>query len=309
LVARPGVIRAVTGADVSLRIAAVDAANHVASAQGTLDAHVDPPSLGIFRDGRFTALEPGTGRIVLHTGRIAGEVSVEVMRTPARVTIVPPNPNVEKGSAIDLDARAFDPRGYRLALPSLLPWETNGGSVDAHGLYHAGVRDAKVSVRIGDALADALVTVGSHEMPLPFLDRARFVTMPRGGEGSLERDPACGSCLTLTYAFGGNERAAYAMSDLPLPSHTIGLAFDVLDDGSASRLRVALRNAINEDVFLDATVLDRPGWRHVTVHWTGETAEVSRLLGIYVLPPKGMELSSGEIGLRNVRAIVAGQTR
>jgi len=81
----------------------------------------------------------------------------------------------------------------------------------------------------------------------------------------------------------------------------------VLDDGGAARLKVALRNAINEAVFLDATRLDSPGWRHVVVRWSGETAEVARLLGIYVLPPKGMDVSSGQVEIRNVRAVIAGQ--
>lgn len=308
LVAQPGVIRAVTGADVPVRIAAVDAANHVASTQERLDAKVDPPSLGIFRNGRFTALQSGTGNIVLHSGRIAGNVSVEVLRTPARTTILPANPNVEKGATIALTARALDARGYHLSLPVLLPWETKDGFVDAHGVYRAGARDGTVTVRIGESAASTLVTVGSHETALAFSDRAHFSTMPRGGEGSLARDPSCATCLTLNYAFSGTERAAYAMADVPLPPHTIGLAFDVLDDGGGARLRVALRNAINEDVFLDATLLDTPGWRHVVVKWSGETAEVARLLGIYVLPPKGMQVSSGQIGLRNVRAVVAGQS-
>ncbi|HEY1977942.1 MAG TPA: phosphodiester glycosidase family protein [Candidatus Baltobacteraceae bacterium] len=308
LVAQPGVIRAVTGADVPVRIAAVDAANHVASTQAPLVAKVDPPSLGIFRDGRFTALQPGTGNIVVRSGRVAGDVSIEVLRTPARTTILPPNPNVEKDGTIALSVRAIDARGYHLSLPALLAWETKDGYVDAHGVYRAGARDSTVSLRIGDGLASTLVTVGSHESTLAFADHAHFTTMPHGGPGSLDRDPSCGSCVALNYSFSGSERAAYAMADLPLPPHTIGLTFDVLDDGSASRLRVGLRNAINEDVFLDATTLDAPGWRHVTVHWSGETAEVARLLGIYVLPPKGMEVSSGQIVLRNVRAVVAGQS-
>jgi phosphodiester glycosidase len=307
LVARPGVIRAVTGADVSLRIAAVDSANHVASTQERLDAKVEPASLGIFRNGRFTALHPGLGNIVLRSGRLSGDVSIEVLSTPAKTTIVPANPNVEKGGTIALAARALDARGYHLSLPPLLPWETKNGYVDAHGVYRAGSRNSTVTVRIGASVAGTLVTVGSHEAALAFADRARFVTMPHGGSGSLNRDPSCGSCLALSYAFSGNERAAYAMADLPLPLHTIGLSFDVLDDGSGSRLRVALRNSINEDAFLDATPLDAPGWRHVTVRWSGETAEAARLLGIYVLPPKGMELSTGRIVIRNVRAVIAGQ--
>jgi hypothetical protein len=133
------------------------------------------------------------------------------------------------------------------------------------------------------------------------------MTLPHGGQGSLERNADCGSCLTLSYAFDAGERAAYAMADLTLPAHTIGLEFDVLDDGSASRLRIALRNAINEDVLLNATGLDQPGWRHVVVRWATENGEASKLLAIYILPPKGMEVSSGEIELRNVRAVVAGE--
>ena len=79
------------------------------------------------------------------------------------------------------------------------------------------------------------------------------------------------------------------------------------DDGSAARLRVALRNTINEQILVDATVLDQPGWRHVVVRFPPEAAQPAKLTAIYVLPPKGMQLSDGEIGLRNVRAIVAGQ--
>lgn len=307
LVARPDVIRAVTGADVPVHVAAVDASNHVAASEEPLTVTVNPPSIGIFRDGRFTALESGTGTISLHSGRMSGSVSVEVMRTPARTAIVPATLNVEKDGTLDLAARAYDARGYRLALPSLLPWETNAGSVDARGEFHANGHDANVVVHVGESVATAKITVGSHEVALPFAERAHFVTLPHGGDGSLERDAQCVGCLTLNFAFGANERAAYAMTDLPLPQHTIGLAFDVLDDGSASRLRVGLRNAINEDVFLDATLLDQTGWRHVVVRWSGETAEVARLLAIYVLPPKGMELSSGQVVLRDVRAIVAGE--
>ncbi|HEU5478709.1 MAG TPA: hypothetical protein VFU90_02700, partial [Candidatus Tumulicola sp.] len=59
-------------------------------------------------------------------------------------------------------------------------------------------------------------------------------------------------------------------------------------------------------VLLDATRLDRPGWRHVVVRFP-PGAEITRLIAIYVLPPKGMQLSSGQIEVRNVRAVIAGQ--
>ena len=46
------------------------------------------------------------------------------------------------------------------------------------------------------------------------------------------------------------------MAEIPLPPGTIGVSFDVNDDGGNARLRVAIRNSINEDLFVDATALD-----------------------------------------------------
>ncbi len=307
LVSRPSVVRALTGGDIPLRIAAIDAASHVASTDAPIGGSVEPPSLGTFRDGRFIAAMPGEGRILLHSGRIGGEVQVEVVHAAARVAILPLDPNTERNGTLALQARAFDAHGYHLTLPPFLPWQANAGSIDARGIYHAAQHDANVQVRIGDAVAVTRVTVGSHDVALPFAEHAHFVTLPHGGAGTLERGTDCGSCIMLNYVFSSDERAAYAMTDLTLPEHTIGLEFDVLDDGSDSRLRVALRNAINEDVLLTAATLDQSGWRHVVVRWGSEIGEKTRLLAIYVLPPKGMEVSSGEVELRNVRAVVAGE--
>jgi hypothetical protein len=308
LVARPGVIRAVTGAEVPVRVAAVDAANHVTGNGGETSASVQPASLGILRDGIFTALQDGNGTIVLRNGRLTGKVAVEVTRTPAAVAIAPAKPNVERDGTVALTVRAYDPHGYRLALPQFLPWSATAGSIDARGLFRAQNRDAEIAVKIGEAGATTHLTVGSHEVGLPFADRVHFMTIPHGGSGAAEHDTGeCGSCVSLRFTFDGNVRAAYAMSDVALPDNTIGLAFDVKDDGSDARLRVALRNSINEDILADATVLDTAGWRHVVVHFPAESAQADRLVAIYALPPKGVQLSDGEIVIRNVRAIVAGQ--
>jgi hypothetical protein len=306
LVARPSVIRALPGAVVALRLAAVDAANHVVPPAETIAATVVPPSLGRVSGDRFVALGSGSGHIVLRGGALAGSIPVEVERSPARVAIAPPDPNVEKNETLQLAARAYDARGYALELPSLLAWSATAGSIDSRGEYHAGAGNADVSVAIGDASAHVRVTIGSHEVTLPFAEHARFVTSPHGGEGSVERDSACATCFRLTYAFAGNERAAYAVAELPLPAGTVGLSFDVDDDGSGARLRVAVRNSINEDLFVDGTTLTGSGWRHASVRFPPEAAQPVKLVAIYLLPPKGMEESNGSIGLRNVRAIVAG---
>jgi Phosphodiester glycosidase len=306
LVARPGVIRAIDGAEIPLRVAAVDAANRVAASSAALHAVVQPADLGIFHNGTFVALHPGNGRLILSDDRLNGNVPIEVAASPARTKIMPARPNVDPNGTIVLAARAFDARGYPLTLPALLRWNAMGGSIDRRGQFRAGAHNADVSVRIGSALASARVTVGSHEVALPFAERARFVTLPHGGQGSLAKDAGCGSCVRLSFSFGGGERAVYAMADVPLPAGTIGLTFDLQDDGSAARVRIAVRNEINEETLVDATQLGQPGWRTVAVRFESDI-QGTRLTAIYVLPPRGIELSQGSIVVRNVRAIVAGQ--
>jgi phosphodiester glycosidase len=306
IVARPGIVRALPGAQVPLRFAAVDAANHASGSSNSLVATVDPPQLGTFQNGRFIAGHPGHGRIVARDGSLHGEIPIEVWPSPDHVTILPRIANVERNGSIDLSAIAVDARGYSLATPSELAWSASSGHIDSRGRFVAGPHNAQVSVRIGAIKTTTQVTVGSHEVDLGFAQRARFVTIPHGGPGDLVRG-SCSTCVTLDYAFGSGERAAYAMATVPLPPGAIGLAFDVLDDGSGSRVRVALRNSINETSLVDATPLDTPGWRHVVVKFAPEGLAPNQLVAIYILPQKGLQLSSGRIVLRNVRAIVAGQ--
>ncbi|MBV9233870.1 MAG: phosphodiester glycosidase family protein [Candidatus Eremiobacteraeota bacterium] len=306
LVARPSAVRAVSGAQVPLRVTAVDAANHVVTGAGPIATIVVPASLGNVAKASFVAGRPGLGHLVLHDRRLRGVVDLEVLGAPARIELYPRRPNVDPNGTVALKAGAYDADGYPLALPPTLRWSATAGAIDGRGVYRAAAHDARVSVRIGNALASTRVTVGSHEVALPFAPRARFVTHPSGGAGSVARGYGCGSCVALSFTFSGSERAAYAVSDLPLPADTIGLRFDVHDDGSAARLRVDVRNQINEDVLLDATQLGEPGWRTVTLRFSPDTDAV-RLFSFYVLPTKGIELSEGSLIIRNVRAIVAGQ--
>lgn len=306
LVARPQIVRALVGAAIPLRVAAVDAADHVAAGGNAIAATVSPPNLGVYRNGIFVALHSGVGRLTLRGASLKGDVSVEIAGTPARSTITPTRPNVDLNESIALAAHAYDARGYALALPPMLHWSASSGSVDPTGRFRAGSRNAAVTVRIGTTVASARVTVGSHDVALPFASSARFVTVRRGGAGSVTANAGCGSCVRLTFSFGNGERAAYAVANLPLPEDTIGLAFDLQDDGSAGRVRVAVRNEIDEDVLLDAAQLGTPGWHTVVVRFPTDT-QAARLNSVYVLPPKGVELSEGSIVLRNVRAIVAGR--
>ena len=144
-------------------------------------------------------------------------------------------------------------------------------------------------MRIGDTLTAARVTVGSHDEALPFAQLAHFVTIPHGGAGQLAKDAGCGSCVALRFAFSGNERAAYAMADVPLPNDTIGLTFDLQDDGSAARLRVAFATKSTRTFCSMQPASARPAGGRSSVRFPPDT-QASRLIAIYVLPSKGIEL-------------------
>lgn len=305
LIARPSVIRAVPGADVPLRIAAVDAFYHATQSSGPVDYTVVPPSIGTVRDGVFLAARAGVGRLLLHGDGLRGAVPLEIDAAPAVTRVSPERPNVQEHQTIALTASAYDARGFPLALPSALPWRTSAGTIDDRGIFRASAGDANVSVRIANAVAATRVTVGEHDVALPFAAYAHFVTLPHDGPGALSKADGCGSCLGLRFSFAADERAAYAMANVPLPDDTIGIKFDLHDDGSAARIRLSFRNEIDEDVLLDATQLGQNGWRSVVVRFPSG-ARAARLEAIYVLPDKGIELSEGNVVLRNVRAIVAG---
>jgi hypothetical protein len=237
LVAQPNTLRAVPGASLDLRIAAIDEADRVVTNSPPISATVVPSSLGTYRDGTFVARAAGSGELILRSGSLSGSIPIDVTNEPARLVVLPEHPNVARGGEIRLSARAFDARGFPVALPPALAWTSNGARIAPNGMLEAGARDAAVALRVGHTTAGTIVTVGSHEIALPFAKGAAFMTVPRDGDGSVAA--GADGVVELRYTLSPTERAAYAVTELPLPSGTIALSFDVRDDGSvrASALR------------------------------------------------------------------------
>ena len=127
---------------------------------------VEPRSLGDVRDGVFYARHAGSGRIALRGGALKGTVALNVLAAPARLSIEPPDANVDNRGTLQLFAHAADARGYPLTLPKTLSWSTTAGSIANDGLFHAATGNARVTVHVGTASVQALVTVGSHEVAL-----------------------------------------------------------------------------------------------------------------------------------------------
>lgn len=304
LLAQPQIVRALPGAAVGVRFAAADAFDRVVDDSTPIETRVEPSTLGTYRDGVFSASGAGEGAIVAHEGAFVLRVPVQIVADPARVVIFPREPSVAQGGRINLRARAYDAQGYSLALPAALPWRASGGTIAEDGTLSAGSGDALVSLLLGDHLADARVTVGFHDESL--VTAPSFMSVPAGGEGSAGRSPDCPDCTQLRYALGPQERAAYLVTSVELPDRSVAVDFDVFGDGHGERLKIALRNAINEEVLLPAATLDRTGWQHVDVHLPQNLAQPARLIAIYVIGANGAESIAGAIDVKGLHAVVAG---
>jgi Phosphodiester glycosidase len=304
LVAQPLAVRALPGATVAVRFAATDTEEHVVPSAWPINVRVEPATLGTYANGIFTASHAGDGSLVARAGALALRLPVHVDEDPARVVILPQDPSVAQGGHLNLQARAFDTQGYAIALPAQLPWRAQGGSIDAGGTLAVGSADALVSLLLGNHLADAHVTVGFHDAVLE--TKPAFMTVPRGGAGNAGPSDECAGCLELNYALDATERAAYLVTDTTLPQRSVAIAFDVRDDGQGAQLKLALRNAINEEILLAVGPMDRAGWRSVIVHLPQGLAQPARLVAVYVIGANASATAHGRIVIKNLRAVVAG---
>jgi hypothetical protein len=311
IVSTPQTIRALPRAHVPLRIALSDEGGHrVQNCTCVLREYVVPRDAGELRNGEFIAgSRAQDAAIDVSEAGLHASIPVHVIASPAAVDVVPLSPDVQPRGSLKLQARAFDGNGYPIALPAALPWETTDGTIDSAGNFVAGVKDALVSVRIGDVQGTQAVTVGDHDQLLPFANLASFSTYPHDLPGGIDRT-ACAACVTLRYDFSGAERAAYANAVIPLPERALGISADVKGDGNGETLRVAVVNAIDERFLYTIGTIDWTGWRHVERRFPAELPQPVTLKSIYVIgrigtvPPVE---SIGSVTLRNVRVILAGR--
>jgi hypothetical protein len=305
IVAAPPMIHAMPAARVPLRVAFADRSDRVVNDAAPVDIEVEPETLGKVEAGAFVASQPGTGRIVIRSGSFAHEIPVEVTADPARVEILPRDPSAALNGTVTLHAQAFDAHGYALAMPASLPWRALHAAIDPSGTLQAGSSNALVSLLLGDHLANASVSVGYHDEPLHDLF-PRVLTVPRDERASVTEHDPCATCTSLAYDLSSTERAAYLVLEAPLPPQTVAIGFDVFDDGSGALLKLALRNAIDEDVLLSVGPLDHPGWRTVNVRLPADLAQPARLTAIYVIGAHAGTNAQGTIAIRALHAVLAG---
>jgi hypothetical protein len=313
LAVQPLRLEVLAGARLPLHAVATDDAGHPQAAADALTAA--PSSLvSLAPDGTLTAGErPGRGILKIARGALTAEVPFEVFAAPAALRIEPAFPNPEPGGQTGLRAVATDAAGFPIAVDGRVRWSAVTGRVSPDGTHVAGRTDDVVTARVGTAEANLAVPVGRHEVALDALSRAggpgdpwRFSTVPAHGPGALAND---GGALALSYDFTGDERAAIASAELPLPGRPLELAVEIRGDGSGAGLRLAFTNGDRERV--GATLVKRidwNGWKNVSMRLPLRATPPLVLTGITVINSLGTPQvhASGAIAFRNLRIVLAG---
>jgi exopolysaccharide biosynthesis protein len=313
LYSTPQVVRAMPGSRVPIHIALTDAAGHPARCTCSVQMRVVPASAGRIDAGTFIAgTHSGTAAISIAAGTLHSLIPVHVIAAPAYAVILPEHPALRAGESMQLQVHAFDSRGYPVAIPSQLDWESTDGQIDDTGMFTAQNHDARVRIMLGSLGVTQSVTVGEHAIPLALGQYAQFGSAPRGGPGGLDKDTPCQGCVTLHYNFTGQERAAYANASMPLPQRVLALTADVFGDGNGATLRVALNNAINERFLYTVATVDWRGWRHVEFRLPQSLPQPITFKSLYVINrvgPSAPVKAAGAIAIRNTRVILAGSAR
>ena len=252
----------------------------------------------------------GTGHLVLRSGAVRQEIPLAVLAEPAHLHLAPPNPVVTANGELTLHLVATDAAGDPLGLPSTVTWSAEGGTIDAGGRLHVGTRNVAVHARVGAATLHAAVSVGEHDVSLPIIDapnvsRWSFMTVPRGGPGSLSDDGG----LRLAYDFTGDERAAYARAHVELGGLPESIGIDIDGDGHGAAVRATIVDAHNQTASLTFTrAIDWIGTRHCVARIPPALTPPLTVTHFYVVGTLNDTPvhASGAITLRHARVVFAG---
>jgi hypothetical protein len=264
------------------------------------------------------ARSAGLGTLHVRSAGLEADVPVIVDAAPARLRIVPAAPNPEPGSSVAFRALGADRAGAPLAVDGALDWSASAGSVSQDGRFTAGASDATVTARSGTLMASVVVRVGRSTAEVDAFGTGRtwtFRTLPAGGPGSAESEPAAAGAaadLRLSYDFTQAVRAAYATTRMPLPGQPLGLALDVEGDGSGVALRASIETADGDGLAVTlARRVDWTGWRRCHAVLPPTAVAPLALRSLYALPALGGPVSrrAGSLGLRNLAVVVAGTSR
>jgi len=151
------------------------------------------------------------------------ETSVTVAQTGTQLTLTPTSATLAKGGTQAFSAQAFDQFGVAMVTPPTFVWSTDGGSIDASGLFTAGATTGNftVSVALGVLSESADVTITGER-----LETWRAAHFSAGeASGNAQDFDGDGLSNLVEYALGSDPRVINASPAVTLESGYLTMNF------------------------------------------------------------------------------------
>lgn len=159
-------VETVPDATIPVSVYATDAEDNPAA--GTVTATVEPPSLGTWSNGRFTATRAGDGELIARDGNVTTTQKIEVVGSLMTLTVAPDKPDLNNGQTQQFTLSGTDAQGNAVQIPpQAATWsvaDSKVGSVSASGLFTAAANGGgltDVTATVDGIAAKASAAVGS----------------------------------------------------------------------------------------------------------------------------------------------------
>jgi len=307
------------GASTALSVIGVDAQGDPTAVTDPIEATTSPPDLvTVGADGTLTAgAAAGVGRLAVRSGPATGSIQVSVVTQLTKLVVSPSSVTVAPGGGAQFTVQAQDRSGHPVVLTGgAATWAVTPGrlgTISPAGAFAAGDQAGAglVTVQLGGAVGQARVSIGSTAQSLAAFDRGdwSFRGYPATVTGSvaLVTDPSHDGrpSAQLTYHLDGTgTRAAYVVTQLPIPGEPSAISLWVYGDGSGAWLRGAFDEANGERGTVTlARHVDWTGWRSVTAQLPAGVAYPISWVSLYVVETDPGRTPQGVIDLSDLRAI------
>ena len=287
----------------------------VTAGAGAFVVQGGPPTLGTVPVTAGSTA--GTGTLVLQSGPARGTLPVSIVTRVARLVVAPREVNLDPGAEAQFALRAQDSTGRPVILPeSGAEWALRPnwlGTISPTGEFTAGdAAGAGAAVaRLGGATVFVRVAVGNAGKYIAQFDTGEwtFRGYPATVSGSTTPAQAPGreghpSARLEFHLDGSGTRAAFLVTDIPLPGEPTGLSLWVLGDASRVWLRGAYAEANGERGTLTfARQVDWQGWRSVSATLPPGLDYPITLVSLYVVEPDPDRSPGGVLYLSSLRAL------
>jgi hypothetical protein len=279
-------VETVPGATIPVNVYATDHEDNPAA--GTVTAAVDPPSLGTWADGQFTAKRAGHGVLVARDGSVQAVEPIDVVSSVKTLTVSPDEPDLGNGQTQAFTLSGTDSAGNSVQVPAqAATWSVASaslGGVSASGLFTAAASGdglTSVTAAIGGTSASASVAVGSVTSVVDNMSSlSNWSSQALGGatgtfseaSGDVPPGDTASSAMQIAYSFPGGSGVKQVVfwpdSGDEITANSAGqdptaVGLWVKGDGTGPELAESYLDVNGTDTTLYPTTVTWNGWQLV----------------------------------------------